>query len=62
MLRLKGRKVYNIPTHEFGTLRGSTFQKENITVFGVKATDIEVHDTKYWKKLGIPMPQETPVP
>jgi hypothetical protein len=41
MLRLVGRKADDIPTYEFGTLEGSTFQKEDISMFSVCSTEIK---------------------
>jgi hypothetical protein len=44
--RLAVRKTGDTPTYEFGTLRGSTFEKENISWFRVYGTKIEKFDSQ----------------
>jgi hypothetical protein len=46
------RKVVgNPPTYEFGILRRSTFEKDEISMVFVSATDVKEHDSQFWKWL-----------
>jgi hypothetical protein len=52
--RLAVRKMDGTPpTFEFGTLTGSTFDKEEMLKVSVYATDVEKRDARFWRQLSL---------